>query len=112
MEIQKLSTKVQGITTIPLEVLLILKQAAEIERRNSVKGQKDSIDIITILIHGGIELNKYLELLEKYNLRFYVNEIIYVIKNFNTKHIDYFDINLKKFVDWKKNYLERLKALR
>jgi len=110
-ELKKHSIKIQGITTLQPDSLLILKQAAEIERRNSIKGQKDSIDILTILIYSGIDLNKYNRLLGEYDLKHYVNELIYVIKSYNIKNLNYLDMNLKKFADWKKKYVERLKAL-
>ncbi|UCE38086.1 MAG: hypothetical protein JSW00_02265 [Thermoplasmata archaeon] len=111
-DLKELSVKVQGIRTVALEALLILKQAAEIERRNSVKGQKDSIDILTILIHGGIDLNKYNEMLVKYDLGNYVNELIFVIQSFDKKNLRYIDLNLKKFADWKKGYIKKLRKLK
>src|SRR3989344_1653563 len=42
--------KITGINTISCESLLILKQGAEIDRRKTVKGQKDAIDLLTILL--------------------------------------------------------------
>jgi hypothetical protein len=111
-DLENYTTKVKGIKTISLEALLILKQAAEIERRNSVKGQKDGIDILTILIHGGVDLNEYNKLLGKYRLKNHVNELIFVIKNFDDKNIKYLDLNLKEFVNWKRKFIEKLRSLK
>ncbi len=111
-DLTELSVKVQGITTITPEALLILKQGAELERRNSVKGQKDMIDILTILIYGNPDLNKYNEIIGKYNLRNYLTELINVVNNFNLKDVDYLDMNLKKFADWKKDTSKRLRELK
>lgn len=110
-EIEKHSVKVQGIRTIPLEVLLILKQAAEIERRNSIKGQKDSIDILTILIFGDIDLKKYKEMLIKFDMNYYIDELVHVIKNFDTKNLRYLEMNFKKFINWKREYVAGLREL-
>ena len=111
-DLSKFSVSVQGITTLEPEALLILKQGAELERRNSVKGQKDMIDILTILIYGSPGLNKYYEIIGKYNLKNYLIELIYVVNNFNLKDVDYLDMNLKKFVNWKKDIIKRLKELK
>jgi hypothetical protein len=53
------------------EVLLILKQAAEVERAGSVKGLKDRIDILALLIYSEIDFNTYLSLVKKYSLSSY-----------------------------------------
>jgi hypothetical protein len=110
--LKEYAVKVKGIQTISLEALMILKQAAEIERRNSIKGQKDSIDILTILIHGGLDLRKYNKLLGKYELKDYVNELLFVIRDYDNKNIRYLDLNLKEFVNWKKEYIEKLRRLK
>jgi len=53
------------------KVLLILKQAAEVERAGSVKGLKDRIDILALLIYSEIDFNTYLSLVNKYSLSSY-----------------------------------------
>jgi len=88
---------------------LILKQGAELERRHSVKGQKDKIDILTLLIYSGFELKKYNKLILRFKLGNYMNELRNVIEKFDTKDVDYLDMNLKKFVNWKKEYIKLLK---
>lgn len=103
------TTKIQGIETVSLEELLILKQGAEIDRRGSVKGKKDSIDIITLLIHGELDLERYKKLLEKHSLEHYRKELIRVIKNFSDEDIKFLDVNFQEFKNWKNNYLEKIK---
>ena len=58
--ISKNTTVKQGMTVPRPEIVLILKQQAELERKESVKGQKDRVDILNILIKGGIDMRKYL----------------------------------------------------
>jgi hypothetical protein len=111
-DLEHLSVHVQGIRTLSPEVLLVLKQGAELERRSSIKGQKDAIDILTILIHSSVDLKAYKKLLVKYDLNQYVNELIYVIKSFDTRNTDYLDMNFKKFVNWKKKYTAKLEGIK
>jgi hypothetical protein len=56
---------VKGFTTLPPELLLILKQKAEFDRRDSVKGQKDSVDIINLIMSIDIDWEKYKEYVER-----------------------------------------------
>ncbi len=50
-EIDK-TIQVEGDRIPKPEILLILKQQAEISRKHSIKGQKDRIDILSLLISG------------------------------------------------------------
>jgi len=103
------AVKIEGIRTVKPEVLLILKQAAEIERRNSIKGRKDSIDILTLLIHTKISWREYNELLKKYKHENFLKELEYVVKNFDEQDIQYLGIGFTEFKKWKKKTLEEIK---
>ncbi|MEM3593051.1 MAG: hypothetical protein QXW80_00300 [Candidatus Micrarchaeia archaeon] len=109
--IKNYSTKIEGINTIIPEALLILKQGAEIERRNTVKGKKDAIDILTLLIHAPFNLKRYNELLSKYKKQNYIEELATVIKNFDDRDIKYLSIDFITFKKWKSKMLEELKRL-
>jgi len=109
--IKKYPTKVRGIATVSPEILLILKQGAEIERRNTIKGKKDSIDILTLLIHAPIDLKEYKEILSKYEKENYIEELANVIKNFDDRDLQYLGIDFMKFKRWKKDILEKLKRI-
>jgi hypothetical protein len=61
----------EGFKVPTPEVLLILKQAAEVERAGSFKGFKDRIDILALLIYSEIDFNTYLSLVKKYSLSSY-----------------------------------------
>lgn len=101
----------KGIKTINAESLLILKQGAEIERRHSVKGRKDAIDILTLLIHGNIDLKKYALLLKRYKKENYAEELTRVIRMFDDKDIPYLNIDFVKYKRWKKDILKKLKGM-
>lgn len=81
---------IQGFKVVCPEALLILKQAAYIDRKNSVKGEKDMLDIVSILFFSEIDFKKYSEILEKYGLRNYKLELRKLIKKFK----DYNKLNL------------------
>ncbi len=104
-------TKVDGIKTVTPEALLVLKQAAEIDRRASVKGKKDAIDIITLLIHADVSLKKYKQILEKYGLRKFAGELLFVVKNFDDQDIEFIGLDFKQFRDWRKKTIVELKKL-
>lgn len=81
-DLKQYSKKTEGFNVVIPEALLILKQGAEIERRNSVKGEKDKIDIISLLFLSDIDFKKYKSILEKYSLKNYLNELTAILKNF------------------------------
>lgn len=103
---------IRGIKTLKSEPLLILKQGAEIERRNSIKGDKDAIDILTLLLHADIDLNKYYKLLKKYKKEKFLSQLIYIINNFSDKNIHYLDISFKEFKNWKKKIIVTLRKFK
>ena len=105
------TTIIKGIQTLKPEPLLILKQGAEIDRRNSIKGEKDAIDIITIILHSDINWKTYTKLLKKYKKEKFKDELTFVINNFSDKNIHYLGVDFNKFKKWKKEIIELLKRL-
>lgn len=73
-ELDSYVTKIENLRTVKPEALLILKQGAEMHRRDSVKGRKDQIDIIALLMHP-VDLKKYFALLKKYGKEDYVGDL-------------------------------------
>ena len=101
--------KIDGITTVQCEVLIILKQGAEIDRRASIKGRKDQIDLLTILLRTAFDAKKYSDLLKKYKLENYKDELIKVITNFSKDDLIYIGMNEHSFSKWKKEFLNSMK---
>ena len=102
--------KITGINTISCESLLILKQGAEIDRRKTVKGQKDAIDLLTILLYAPIDFKKYFALLAKNKKEEFAKELTGTIKSFNPKGSEkYLGINYRGFSKKKKEMLEQIK---
>jgi hypothetical protein len=61
-------TSVEGFRVVRPEVLLLLKQKAEMDRHDSVKGQKDRVDILNLLINAGVDFGLYMDLVKKNRL--------------------------------------------
>ena len=62
------------------EVLLLLKQQAELERKDSIKGQKDRVDIICLLKSDLIDWNFYKKMIERYGLKDYPKRLESIIR--------------------------------
>src|SRR3989344_794789 len=106
-EIKKYSTKIQGFYVVNSEVLLILKQGAEKDREFSIKGEKDRIDIISLVFYSEINFKEYHKLIEKYKLEDYYARLIKIISNF--KEIKYLNLNPREFKLRKTKIIEELK---
>lgn len=105
------STTLKGIKTVSPEVLLLLKQAAELERRDSIKGKKDAIDILTLLARANIDLKLYCALLKKYAHENYLGELARALNEFDERDIPYLNMDFKSFKKWKRETLRELREL-
>lgn len=105
-ELKNYTTKIENIEVLKPEALLILKQGAEIERKESVKGSKDQIDIITLLCFTNINFKEYTKLLKKYNLENFLERLRRIINGFSD--IKYLNLNPREF---KKKKIEILKKI-
>src|SRR3989344_5457311 len=88
-------TKIQNFNVVSPEILLILKQGAEKDRENSIKGLKDRVDIVTLLLFSEINFKKYRELLEKFKLTDFRERLKKILINF--KDIKYLNLNPREF---------------
>ncbi len=112
-DLLKEKARIEGISTIACESLLILKQGAEIDRRNTIKGQKDLIDILTILMYAPIDFRKYFELLKKHKKEGFAKELMVEISQFNPIDSErYLGIKFMQFGKKKKELLEKIKKLK
>ena len=100
---------VEGFDVVCPEVLLILKQGAEINRSGSVKGEKDKVDIMSLLFFYDIDYEKYRNILEKYKLGNYVEILISLVRNFREYHD--MDLNPRVFKLKKEKILNELKRI-
>lgn len=70
----------EGFMVLKPEPLLILKQHAMLDRKDSIKGQKDRVDILSLLMSKTIDFNDYIQLLEKHSLPYFKDELQNMIK--------------------------------
>ncbi len=97
------TAKVESFEVVQSEVLLILKQGAELDRKDSVKGQKDRIDIMTLLFYANIDFKKYNSLLNNYKINNYKVRLKEIIISFDDfKHLN---LNLNDYSKIKKKLL-------
>ena len=109
-DIRIYSTKIEGFDVVIPEVLLILKQGAELNRRNSIKGEKDRIDIVSLLFFIKIYFNKYFSILKKYKLEDYLNELIKLLKEF--KDYNSLNLNPREFKLKRQEIMNKLKIVK
>ncbi|MBI2146551.1 hypothetical protein HYU22_04385 [Candidatus Woesearchaeota archaeon] len=105
-EIKKHTAKVEGITVVSPEVLLILKQGAEADRELSVKGQKDRIDIMALLFFSGINFGMYRQLLQEHRLEHLLPRLRRIIAE--CREYNYLNLNPLEFKRKKKELLNLL----
>lgn len=102
-DIAKETAKVQGFEVVLPEVFLLLKQGAEFDRRDSIKGQKDRIDIMTLLCYAPLNFKKYDVFLDAYNLKHFrvrLKEIVQIFQEYT-----YLQMNAKDYAKKKKELL-------
>ena len=104
------NTKIEGFDVATPEYLLVLKQGAEIERGESEKGEKDRIDIMSMLLKCDIDVKEYFLILKTEKKTEIYKRLISIVKNF--KEPSHFGINLRKFSIEKRRIIEKLKAVK
>src|SRR3989338_1678231 len=81
--------KIEAFTVAKLEYLLVLKQGAEMERKESEKGEKDRVDILSILFNCSINYRLYQRILKKHNLEHLLERLVKIVKGFdNYKYLN------------------------
>ena len=109
-ELIKRSERVNGITVVEPHVLLVLKQAAELGRRETVKGVKDALDLVFLLRSQRVNLKKYRELLREIGKKEFLDELISVVKKLDSANAKYLGLNLRELAVWKKRVLTELRG--
>lgn len=106
-EIEKNINFIGGFKLVKPEILLILKQAAEKNRENSEKGEKDRIDIMGLLVNLDIDFNLYKKLIKEYKLDDYRSILIKIITGF--RDLERLNLNVKNYKKIKLKLIKNLK---
>ncbi len=101
-------TRIRGIKVISVEALLVLKQAAYLDRRGSIKGKKDEIDLLTLLLYASPDWARYLCLLKEYGKRAYAENLLQTVKEASARDLDYLGVSFKDFKAWQKKEAKEL----
>lgn len=97
---------VEGFKIPSKEILLTLKLFVYAQRKASLKGRKDLIDIISLLHFGNLDFASFNNILESNDLLYLRKELQEIfLSNTETEELD---INQKKFSDLKKKILPLL----
>lgn len=104
----RFSTMTGGYRVLSPEALLVLKQGAEMERRGSIKGEKDAIDICTLLLHSPLDVERYLGILGEYGLEDYRGELRTAISEFDPQNSKMLGMSFKDLQSWRKKFLREL----
>ena len=75
--------ELEGFKVVSAEALLVLKQGAYDDRKHSAKGEKDKIDIMSLLLFSGIILKDYKSVLKENSLKGYIEILIKIVSSFN-----------------------------
>lgn len=77
------SLKIEGFDVAKPEELLILKQGAEQDRSHSEKGEKDRIDIISLLLNCEMDWKRYSRILKDNGKEQFIGELLSLVRGFS-----------------------------
>lgn len=100
---------IEGFKVIKVEELLILKQGAEHDRTFSEKGEKDRIDILSLVLFCDVDFKRYKELLKSIKKEGFIDSLTAIIRDF--KEYQYLNLTPRELKIKKEKVLERLRRL-
>ena len=96
-------------TRVPrVEELLILKLGAFDDRMNSIKGQKDRLDITGLAFYSNIDYSRLKTLLNKYKRPSYIDLYVNAIAHIEKRLLPFLNLNESTYVKMKKKTLEKI----
>lgn len=99
-ELQTMRRSLRGCVVLEPEPLLFLKQKAFEDRAGSAKGEKDRLDIISLL-KDAVDLKKYERLAEQYRLQRYLEQLRNIVQE--TRSVPELGLSEHAFARFKKN---------
>ena len=89
-----------------VEILALLKAKALLERKNSVKGRKDLIDLVSLFSLEGFDFKKLGQHARKFQSENLLRVIVEKVKS--TTKIDELNLNVHKMAEFKRRTLPKL----
>ena len=102
-------TKIENFDVVKIEDLLILKQGAEIDREESEKGEKDRLDILSLLFYCDIDFKDYLYRLKELKKEEFYERLIKIVRDF--QEYKYFNMPPRELKIKKRDLLEKLRKV-
>jgi hypothetical protein len=101
-------TLIENIRVPRVEELLILKLGAFDDRMNSIKGQKDRLDITGLAFYSNIDYSRLKTLLNKYTRPSYIDLYVNAIAHIEKRLLPFLNLNESTYVKMKKKTLEKI----
>lgn len=101
-------TLIENIRVPRVEELLILKLGAFDDRMNSIKGQKDRLDITGLAFYSNIDYSRLKTLLNKYEKPSYINLYVNAIAHIEKRLLPFLNLNESTYAKVKKKTLEKI----
>ena len=101
-------TLIENIRVPRVEELLILKLGAFDDRMNSIKGQKDRLDITGLAFYSNIDYSRLKTLLNKYKRPSYIDLYVNAISHIEKRLLPFLNLNESTYVKMKKKTLEKI----
>jgi hypothetical protein len=98
--------KIEGINVAKPKVLLMLKLEAYKHRKGSIKGVKDSIDIVNLLYAVEFDFKELKSFFTKFGHPEHFELLKEALKDF--QEYDYTPMNFKEFKKWQKDLIAKL----
>jgi len=105
-EVSKFTNKIENFTVPRPEILALLKAKALVERRNSSKGRKDILDLVSLFSWEGFDFTKLTNQAKSYQVTEYLRVAAQEIKNLN--QIEELDLNTHRLAKLKKQILPKI----
>jgi len=106
-EIVKYTDKIEGYAIPQKEMLILTKLKAYRSRQGSIKGEKDKIDIISLLLLPDFDYERYCKFIKQYDFTHFNNLLKKLLEN--TYEIPEIGLNRHMFSKMKKNIMYNIK---
>jgi len=110
-QITRTGQNVHGFRVASPETLLVLKLGAYHDRHASIKGRKDAIDILTLLLHAPIDWKTYRLLIRQNQLDPLAADLKRLVQTFDADDLRYVGLNTHTFKKWKNQFFDEFKKI-
>ncbi len=109
-ELLKRYDTIDGIKVAPLHSLMLLKQAAWLDRRGSIKGKKDALDIALLAFSPEFEIAEYAKKAKEFGHPDYPEKLHEALMELSDKDLPYLGMARNEFLKKRKGVVAALRA--